>query len=196
MMMRYIQVLFALLFLLAGCDSSNPEIDNVESANPEIQKAEQVLASMNCEIPSDVHLFTPLLDIGFDSEKEILVKEYVELERRKPINEGDWRAAAIMFYWSQEDLAKGKITIENDKEFIRHSIQLRKANQLDMNVAEMAEERQKLFVKNCDKFVGNNRKMATLSEQLTKLRAEKNKPWLDDKKKLPCFIQDKDGCYM
>lgn len=195
-MMRHTRVLFFLLILLSGCESGNPEIDKAESGNPEIDKAEQILASMNCEVPSDVHLFTPLLDIGFDSEKEILVKEYIELERRKPINEGDWRVAAIMFYWSQEDLAKEKITIATDKEFIRHSIQLRKLNQLDMNVAEMAEERQKLFVKNCNRFIKDNKKMAPLSEELTKLRAEKNKPWLDDNKKLPCYIQNKEGCYM
>lgn len=154
--------------------------------------------AFQCQMPQGVKEHSPLIHLSSsDVAGETLAREYIELERRKPINEGSWYLASSAVLTQEVMLANLKGNLANDREKVERWRQAEKRTNsqlfgkpLDQVTRDIAIQ----FRKTCDAYIEANREYAKREGSLAKLRAEKKKPWLSPDRKLPCDIQNKPGC--
>lgn len=181
--MKYkVSIAVLVTLLVAGCQSETGEAQKISDA-------------LRCTMPEGVLRFEPLLAIGQNAQKEKLARELIELQRRQPISDGDWHLASTFVYLDQSELARMPNIMQGDVDFIDGSIKNKKRGLINVNVLELAQDRQRLYNEECQKYISANKSMAQNLEKLIALREEAKQPWLDANKKLPCGIQEKKGCY-
>lgn len=165
------------------------------ACNSDIGKAQKIADNLRCTMPEGVLRFQPLLNIGQNAQKETLARELIELQRRQPMSKNNWQLASTFVYLDQSELARMPNIMQGDVDFIETTIKNTQRGYLKIDVLEMAQQREKLYKEECEKYIEANKAIAAKLEQLVELQSEKNQDWLDPKKKLPCGIQESKGCY-
>lgn len=155
-------------------------------------------SAFDCQMPQGVKEYSPLIHLSpSDVVGETLAREYIELERRKPINDGSWYLASSAVMTQQLMFATLKGNLANDREKVRRWLQAEKRTNsqlFDKPLDKVIHDTAVQFRKTCNAYIEANREHTKREGALAKLRAEKKKPWLSQDRKLPCDIQNKPGC--
>lgn len=181
-----IPAILAIAATLTACGPSEKQL--------EIDRAKALAAKLTCVLPAGMVEHRPLVGLSLTDAGEKLFREYVELERRKS---GDpWDLSATMAYMEQSDLAASKGVMQADAEkaqgFIRNYEQGKRLFQVPLD--EIIGGMVPIYEKFCSSYIKANQRLSAQAQALEKLRAEPQQPWHDLKKRLPCPVQQKQGC--
>ena len=186
--MQRLLVATGFALLIAGCSS--------ESA-VSLSKAKQLHTQMVCTLPQGLHEHTPILELApSDSQSEKLAREYIELQRRRPISDGEWDLAATFFYTEQSELRGLKAIMQHDAEKVGTWLRNYESGMelFKVPIDGIVEKQLEIYKKNCESYTKANKRYSEMTVALEELRRETKQSWLDPKKRLPCPVQQKPGC--
>lgn len=154
--------------------------------------------TFECQLPQGVREHSPLINLApSDTANETLAREFIELERRKKINEGSWYLASSAVLTQERIYAALKGNLANDREKVerwRQAERRTNAQLFDKPLDQVVHGTVLQFRKTCNDYIQANREYALRESALARIRREKTKPWLAPERKLPCDIQNKRGC--
>lgn len=155
-------------------------------------------ATFQCQLPPGIKEHTPLINLApSDTAGETLAREFIELERRKKINEGSWYLASSAVLTQERMFAALRGNLANDREKVerwRRAERRTNAQLFDKPLDQIVHDTAIQFRKTCKDYIEANREYEKREGALGKIRNEKKKPWLAPDRKLPCDIQSRPGC--
>lgn len=187
-------VFFCFVILMMILD----ERPSQEAQQPQPHKVVKIEpdSRFTCEMPPGVSEYPPLTHLSQgDIHKATLAREYIELERRKKISDGQWYLAATFFLVKENDHARNKGNLKATVEKIEKWQQAERNTNSSLfgrPLNEVIDGELDFYRESCNRYIQGNQDRHKLQPKLEKLRQEKNRPWLD--KSLPCDVQSSPGC--
>lgn len=184
------------LLLLASVSLACLGCDPVESGlSAEIAALEKQVSAWDCVAPPGAGLVMPLHGIHPDDEERILeARARIELRRRA--QKLSWNEAAAAFALEQQLFAVEYNFVPEYKR--RAHVVVRTASIGESEgtgtPAEQVADLFKLYQEACSK---RNSKMAEMSSQrpaVIALMGEKNKAWINPRRRLPCPVSQVQNC--
>lgn len=182
-----ILIVFAAVALFATIETRH-NVQGSQSSGLEVN-------SWTCNAPSGRASFVPLRGIqSADTARATLVREYVELERRR--DKSTWEHSAIAILTQQSSLNRSASNVDEYKR--RAGVIVDQANgginTSTLPITEQVTQLREQFQAECKHRNDLLTRLVAEQKDLDALRLERLKPWLNENLHLPCLLVQSRSC--